>query len=152
MCVVRVVEGPFYSLRGRFSPALNMETCQTAFRRIGTSFPPKLSLGGCQVGSANPPLGAISHRPSLVHCLVGPDVRWSVQRFGWSVWSGLWASFAHVTQDTIVYDFYLRIRHVFILFPTCVPAIQESPKLVEFVSNNSYHYCCCSFFMSLCRN
>ena len=35
----------------------------------------------------------------------------------------------------------LRIRHVFFLFPTCVPTIQESLKLMEFVSNNSYHYC-----------
>ena len=37
--------------------------------------------------------------------------------------------------------FHLRILRVFILFPTCVPAIQESPKLMEFISNNSYHYC-----------
>ena len=29
---------------------------------------------------------------------------------------------------------------VFMLFPTCVPAINNSPTLVEFVSNNSYHY------------
>ena len=35
----------------------------------------------------------------------------------------------------------LHIRRVFILFSTCVPAIQESQKLVEFISNNSYHYC-----------
>ena len=30
---------------------------------------------------------------------------------------------------------------VFMLFPTCVLVNQESPKLVEFVSDNSYHYC-----------
>ena len=92
-------------------------------------------------GVGRPPLAAIGHRPSLVHCLVGPDVRWSVAGFVWSVWSGLWASFAHVTQDTIVYDFCLRIRRVFVLFRTCAPAINSSPTLVEFVSNNSYHYC-----------
>ena len=62
----------------------------------------------CGVG--RPLVAASGHRPSLVHCLVGPDVRWSVTGLGWSGWSGLWASFAHVTQDTIVYDFYLRIR------------------------------------------
>src|SRR6185312_8440436 len=70
-------------------------------------------------GVGRPPLGAICHRPSLVHCLVGPDVRWSVPGLGWWVWSSLWASFAHVTRDTIVYVFCLRIRHVFILFRTC---------------------------------
>ena len=56
-------------------------------------------------GVGRPPLGDIFHRPSLVHCLVGPDVRWSVPGLGWSVWSGLWASFACVTQDAIVCDF-----------------------------------------------
>ena len=35
----------------------------------------------------------------------------------------------------------LCILRVFMLFPTCVPAINNSPTLVEFVSNNSYHYC-----------
>ena len=52
------------------------------------------------------------HRPTLVHCLVGPDVRWSVLGLGWSFWSGLWASFACVTQDEIICDFV----YVFIMF------------------------------------
>ena len=127
VCVERVVGGPFYSLRGRFPPSLRMETWSTAFRRIRSSFPPKLSPFGCQVGSADPP-GTISHQPSLVHCLVGPDVRWSVPGLGWSVWSCLWASFAHVTQDTIVCDFCLRICRVFVLFRTCAPEIINSRK------------------------
>ena len=85
-----------------------------------------------------PPLGAILHRPSLVRCLVGPDVRWSVPGLGWSVWSVLWASFAHVTQDTIVCDFCLRIRRVFILFRTCAPEIINSRKqLWSYVSNTN---------------
>ena len=74
----------------------------------------------CGVG--RPPLAAIGHRP-LVHCLVGPDVRWSVSGLGWSVLSDLWASFAHVMQDTIVCDFCLRIRRIFVLFRTCAPEI-----------------------------
>ena len=36
---------------------------------------------------------ASGHRLSLGHCLVGPDVRWSVPGIGWSVWSVWWASF-----------------------------------------------------------
>ena len=35
----------------------------------------------------------------------------------------------------------LCLLRVFMLFPICVPAINNSPILVEFVSNNSYHYC-----------
>ena len=120
----RVVGGPFYSARGWFPPELYMETWSTAFKRIRSSFPPKLSLFGCQVGSAEPPLPrAYGHRPSLVHCLVGPDVRWSVPGLGRSVWSSLWASFVHVTQDTIICVFCLRIHHVFVLFRTCSPEI-----------------------------
>ena len=56
-------------------------------------------------GVGQPLVAASGHRPSLVHCLVGPDIRWSVPGLGWSVWSGLWASFACVTQDAIVCDF-----------------------------------------------
>ena len=128
VCVERVVGGPFYSLRGRFLPSLNMETCQTAIGRIRSSFPPKISGRGRQVWVGRPPLGTFSHRPSLVHCSVGPDVRWSVPGLGWSVWSDLWASFAHVTQNTIVCDFCLRIYRVFVLFWTCAPEIMNSRK------------------------
>ena len=74
-------------------------------------------------GVGRPPLGAIFHRPSLVRYLVGPDVRWSVLGPGWLVWSGLWASFAHVTQDTIICVFCRRIHRVFVLFRTCAPEI-----------------------------
>ena len=35
----------------------------------------------------------------------------------------------------------LCLLHVLVLFTTCVSAINNSPTLVEFVSNNSYHYC-----------
>ena len=54
VCVVRVVGGPFYSLRGRFPPSLNMETCQTAIERIGSVFPPKLSGKTFHKGLADP--------------------------------------------------------------------------------------------------
>ena len=82
-----------------------METLITAIRRIRSAFPPKLSMTGFQVGSADPPCAASGHRLRLGCCLVGPDVRWSASGLGWSVWSGLWASFACVTQDAIICDF-----------------------------------------------
>ena len=56
-------------------------------------------------GVGRPLVAASGHRPSLVHCLVGPDVRWSVPGFGWSVWSGLWALFPCVMQNAIICDF-----------------------------------------------
>src|SRR6185369_4276552 len=55
-CVVRVVGGPFNSLRGRFPPSPGMETCQTAMRRRSSAFAPKFSRRGLQVGSADPPV------------------------------------------------------------------------------------------------
>ena len=41
---------------------------------------------------------------------------------------------------------------VFLLSRICVPTINNSPTLVKFVSNNSYHYCWCSIFKTLCRS
>ena len=37
-----------------------------------------------------------------------------------------------------------RLLYVFVLFRVWVPAIQESPKLVEMVSNKPYNYFWCS--------
>ena len=54
VCVVRVVGGPFYSLRGRFLPSPCIETCQTAIGRIRSVFPPKLSGKTFHVGLADP--------------------------------------------------------------------------------------------------
>ena len=63
------------------------------------------ALDGLQGGFGRPHLAASAHRPSLVHCLVGPDVGVSVLGLRWSVWSVKWASFACVTQDAIFCDF-----------------------------------------------
>ena len=52
-----------------------------------------------------------------------------------------WASFGCVMQAAMFCIFLLCLLRVFMLFPTFVPAINNSPTLVEFVSNNSYHYC-----------
>ena len=50
----RVCGGPLYSSNGRFPPSTNMGTLTTAFYRIRTTFPPKLSLSLCHVGLAEP--------------------------------------------------------------------------------------------------
>ena len=69
---------------------------------------------------------------------------WSVPGLGWSVWSGLWALFVGMTQCRMFYAFVLRLSSVFALFRVWVPAIQESPKLVEIVSIKPYNYFWCS--------
>ena len=79
-------------------------------------------------GFDRPHFGGSGHRLSLVYCLVGPDVRWSVPGLRWSVWSSLWASFACVTQDVIFYDFVCVFFVFFFLFRTCAPENINSPK------------------------
>ena len=51
--------------------------------------------------------GRFGHRHPSCVCLVGPDVGTSVPGSSWSVWSGLWASFACVTQDAIFCVFFV---------------------------------------------
>ena len=48
--------------------------------------------------------------------------------------------FVCVTQRWIFYAIVLCLLSVFSLFRVWVPAIQESPKLVEMVSNKPYSY------------
>ena len=67
-------------------------------------------------------------RPSLVHYLVGPNVRWTVPGLGWSVWSGLWASFCMCYAGRDRLRLCLRIRRVFFLFRTCAPEIIDLRK------------------------
>ena len=132
--------GSFYSSKGRFPPSTDMGTWITAFWRIRMSFSPKLSLSQFHVGSAEPlwpPLATAFVWVSAWWVLMSD---WSVLGLGWSVWSGLWALFVGITQHRIFYAFVLRLVYVFALFRVWVPAIQESPKLVEMVRNKPYNY------------
>ena len=117
VCVVRVVGGLFYSLRGRFLPSLYMETCQTDIGRIRSAFPPKFIVFGCQVGLADPSV------PPLATALLWYTAWWAlmsdgrcrgfVGRFGLSG-----GSILHVFD---LLRLYLRILRVFFLFRTCAP-------------------------------
>ena len=74
------------------------------------NLPVKMHLDKClsrfgRTWFGQPHLAASGHRLSLGHCLVGPDVRWSVPGLGWSVWCVWWASFACVTQEAKFYDY-----------------------------------------------
>ena len=144
--------GSFYSSKGRFPPSTDMGTWITAFWRIRTSFPPKLSLSPFHVGSADPlwpPLATTFVWVSSWWVLMSD---WSVPALGWSVWSGLWALFVGMTQRRIFCAFVLRLSSVFVLFRVWVPAIQESPKLVEMVSIKPYNYFWCLKVMKRCRS
>ena len=55
-----------------------------------------------------------------------------------SVFSNEWALLVSVTQDKVFCVFVLRFVLIFSLFHIWVLANQESPKLVEIVSNKPY--------------
>jgi len=107
VCVVSGMRGLLYSL-WRSVPAIfihgNMPNCHQEDK---ISLPAKMHLDRCssRFSRTRPHLAASGHRLSLVHYLVGPDVGTSVPGLRWSVWSGLWASFACVTEDAIFCNF-----------------------------------------------
>jgi hypothetical protein len=140
-------EASFYSLRGRFPPSVHMETLATAFKRIRMIFPPKIGQPRRHPGSTDPggwptPSGASSAplSPWLASMwalvTIVDDLR-PVK----AICSARWALFVSVTLGAILCVFLLRLLRVFLLFHPWVPKINDSPTLVEFVSNNSYHYC-----------
>ena len=97
--------GALYSLR-RSVPAIFIhENMPNRHQEDKISLPAKIHPKTPPGGVGQPPLAASGHHLRLGCFLVDPDVRWSVPGLGWSVWSGLWASFACVTLDTIVCDF-----------------------------------------------
>ena len=145
--------GSFYSSKGLFPPSTEMGTRITAFWRIRMSFPPKLRLSPFHVGSAEPlwpPLATAFIWVSAWWVLMSDY--WSVPGLGWSVWSGLWALFVGMMQRWIFCASVLRLSSVFALFWVRVPAIQESPKLVEMVSIKPYNYFWCLKVMKRCRS
>ena len=106
VCVVRVVGGPLYSLE-RSVPAISLyENIANRLLEDQINLPAKMHLDGKPGRFGRPHLATSGNYPSLVHCLVGPDVRWSVPGLGWSVWSVWWASFACVKQDAIFCGFF----------------------------------------------
>ena len=121
VCVERVVEDPFHSLRGQFPPSPCMETCQTTIERIGSVFPPKLSGKTFHRGSADPPLAPLVTDlcwfTALWVLMSDGRCRGLVGRFGLVCEP----SFVCVTADAIVCDFCLHIHLVFFLFRTCAP-------------------------------
>ena len=116
VCVVSGMRGPLYSL-WRSVPAIFIHgNMPNRHQKDKISLPAKMNLDRCLSGFGRTPdladpwfgrphLAASGHCLSLVHCLVGPDVGTSVLGLRWSVWSGLWASFACVTLDAIFCNF-----------------------------------------------
>ena len=134
-----------------------MKTLEPDLGRIRTDFPQKCTWTGARVGSAEPLV-----RPAPPCRLSPPPSSGSLPGGSWCqvVGAGAWmvSLVYHVGPFCLCYArrdllrLLLRTLHVFMLFLTCVPAINNSPTLVEFVSNNSYHYCWCSLFECLCRS
>ena len=144
--------GSFYSSKGRFLQPTDMGTWITAFWRIRTIFPPNLSLVHYHVGSAGPPW------PPLATAFCWVSAWWvlmsdrSVPGLDWSFWSGLWVLFVGMTQCRIFCASMSRLSSIVALFRVWMPAIQESPKLVEMVSIKAYNYFWCLKVMKRCRS
>ena len=83
---------------------------------------------------------------------MGPLDYTSVPGLHSSVCPTLWALIVSVTQGWIFRAFELRLLYVFALFRVWVPAIQESPKLGEMVTNKPYNYFLCSKVMKRCKS
>ena len=140
-----VREAPFIVLIGRFLGEIRAGTLITAFQRIRGIIPQKMSLNRLRWGRpihgfGQTPTKAVWAHLRPVHSLWAPCSGFAVPGLGWSVCSVKWASFGCVTQTSMFCVILLCLLRVFMLFPTCVPANQESPKLVEMVSNKPYSY------------
>ena len=124
-----------------------METYGNRLMLIRSFFPPKLGSFGANMGPADPVfrpanMGVASRaafRPR--HCQVSPQLVYVDVGALYVSFLCQMGLFWMCNAGCNVLLFLLCLLRVFMLFPTCVPANQESPKLVEFVSNNSYHYC-----------
>ena len=112
----------------------------------------KMGLIGPSRGSAEPllaPFGPIFGRCIPCGLLMGIAgcTGWS-----WVVLACYLSPNPCITQDVIFFMFLLCSLRIFFIFWTCVPAINDSPILVELVSDNSYHYWWYSIFKCLWRS
>ena len=99
------------------------------------------SGAGRPCGSAGPQVSPLALPFVLDTAKWAPNLCMSVPGLCSSIFFVKWAHFVGETQDEVFCVFLLRLVLVFSLFRVWVPANEESPKLVEFVSNNSYYYC-----------
>ena len=140
-------EALYIVLIGQFPSSINMEHI---VHRLGVDqgdLPTKVEVGWRQSGAGRPCGSAGPRVPPLAPPFVLDTARWapnlcmSVPGLCLSVFSVKWAHFEGETRDGIFCVFFSTFTCVFIIFHQWVPADHNSPKLVEFVSNNSYHYC-----------
>ena len=146
VCVVSGEGGSFYSPR-RSVPARNKYGNIWEPPYVDKIiFPTKVRVIWRQHGAGRPCGSAGPRVPPLAPPFILDTARWApnlcmlVPGLCTSVFFVKWASFGCVTQQRCICVSLLCLLRVFMLFPTCVLAINNSPTLVEFVSNNSYHY------------
>ena len=143
VCVVRGEGGSFYSPR-RSVPARNKYGNIWEPPYVDKIILPAKTRVIWRQHGAGRPCGSASPRvPPFVLDTAwwAPILCMSVLGLCMSVFSIKWTSFGCVTQQRCFCVSLLCLLRIFMLFLTCVPAINNSPTLVEFVRNNSYHYC-----------
>ena len=135
--------------KGRFLGEIRAGTLVIDFSKAVATFLPRLRGPGTCPGSAEPgvrlaPLCCLCSPTFAGRLVCGPSslVGWCrgwIRRFC----SDNGALFAGVMQDWIFCVLVLRLVYVFTLIQVWVPAIQESPKLVEMIRNKPYNYFWC---------
>ena len=158
VCVRGGEGGPLYSAN-RSVPTLNKYG--NIVHRLGVDqieFPAKDEAGWRQRGFGRPWGLADPRVPPLAPPFVLDTAWWasilctSVPRPYTSVFSVKWALLVSVMHDEVFCVFLLRLMLAFSLFRVWVPANQESPKLVEMVSNKPYNYIWCLNVMKRCKS
>ena len=156
-CLERVCGGPFYSSKGRFLGEISTGTLVTDFSKAVATFLPRLRGSGTCPDSAEPgvrpaPLSHLSSPTFAERLVCGPSSLVGRCR-GWirQFCSDNGALYVGVMQDWIFYVLVLHLVYVFTLIQVWVPAIQESPKLVEMIRNKPYNYFWCLKVMKRCR-
>ena len=147
VCVRGGEGGPLYSAN-RSVPATNKYGNIVHRIRVDKNeLPAKTGAGWRRNGAGRPCDSAGPWVAPLAPPLVLDTAKWapnlcmSVPVLCSSVFSVKWAHFEAETRDGIFCVFFSAFTCVFIIFHQWVPADHNSPKLVELVRINSYHYC-----------
>ena len=142
-----VREAPFYSPRRSVPARIKYGNTGHRLQEDKDDLPAKTEAGWRRngavrpCGSAGPWVSPLAPPVVLDTAKWAPNLCMSVPGLCLSVFSIKWAHFEGETRDEIFCVFFSVFTCVFIIFHQWVPADHNSPKLMEFVSNDSYHYC-----------
>ena len=145
------VNAPYIVWRGRFLGEKSAGILATDVGMAVATFLPKLRGPGTRPGSAGPTLPPL---PTDFCRETGEWVLLIIRRCRGFIhqFALLCGPFVSVMQGWILCAIMLRLLSIFVLIRVWVPAIQESPKVMETVRNKPYNYFWCLKVMKRCRS